>query len=428
VIVPSVDIRGGSAVQLIGGAEQAIDAGDPRPIAERFGRVGEVAVIDLDAALGIGNNSDLIREIVRRVPCRVGGGIRDAKSAIEWLDTGARKVILGTAARPEVLRDLPRDRVIAALDAREGEVVTEGWTKRTGRRVEDRIEELREYVGGFLVTFVEIEGRMTGLPADRIETLAKLASPAKLTIAGGVRAPDDIAIADRFGADAQVGMALYSGAFDLAQGFTACLTSDRPDGLWPTVVCDEGGRSLGLVYSNLASLRKAIELSRGVYYSRSRGGIWIKGEHSGQTQELVRIETDCDRDCLRFVVRQAGSGFCHTGEATCFGALAGLAQTDRTIAARLDGSTPGSYTARLVQEEGLLRSKLLEEADELARAATPEEAAHEAADLVYFALVAARSRGASLESIERELEKRSLRVTRRAGDAKPGTSGMGAIR
>ncbi len=428
MIVPSVDIRGGSAVQLIGGAEQAIDAGDPRPIAERFGLVGEVAVIDLDAALGTGNNRELIREIVRKVPCRVGGGIRDARSAIEWLDAGARKVILGTAARPEVLRELPRDRVIAALDAREGEVVTEGWTKRTGRRVEERIEELREYVGGFLVTFVEIEGRMTGLPADRIASLARLTSPAKLTIAGGVRAPEDIAIADGFGADAQVGMALYSGAFDLAQGFAACLTSDRPDGLWPTVVCDESGRSLGLVYSNLESLRKAIDLGRGVYFSRSRGGLWIKGEQSGQTQELVRIETDCDRDCLRFVVRQAGSGFCHTGEATCFGALTGLAQTDRAIADRLSGSTGGSYTARLVREHGLLRSKLLEEADELARAVTPEEAAHEAADLMYFALVAAQSRGASLDSIERELEKRARRVTRRAGDAKPGTSGAGAIR
>ncbi len=428
MIVPSVDIKGGSAVQLIGGAEQAIDAGDPMPIAERFGLVGEVAVIDLDAALGTGNNREQIREIVRRVPCRVGGGIRDVQSAIEWLDAGARRVILGTAARPEVLRELPRERVIAALDAREGEVVTEGWTKRTGRRVEDRIEELREYAGGFLVTFVEIEGRMTGLPAERIETLTRLASPATLTIAGGVRSPEDIAIADRLGADAQVGMALYSGAFDVAQGFAVCLTSDRPDGLWPTVVCNEGGRSLGLVYSNLESLRKAIELRRGVYFSRSRGGLWVKGEQSGQTQELVRVETDCDRDCLRFVVRQSGSGFCHTGEATCFGMLSGLAQTERTIAQRLSEPAQNSYTARLVREAGLLRSKLLEEADELSRAATPEEAAHEAADLVYFALVAARSRGASLESIERELNSRSLRVTRRAGDAKPGTTGNGERR
>lgn len=418
MIVPSVDIRNGRAVQLIGGETLAIDAGDPVPIACAFGRIGEVAVIDLDAALGTGCNTDVIRSIVRQVPCRVGGGIRDAKTAIEWLDAGARKVILGTAATPEVLRALPRDRVIAALDARDGEVVTEGWTKRTGRTVEERIEELRPCVGGFLVTFVEIEGRMTGLPLDRIARLVRLAAPARLTVAGGVRQPRDVALADELGVDTQVGMALYSGAFDLADGFCAPLRSDRPDGLWPTVVTDPAGRTLGLVYSNLDSVRWALELGQGAYYSRSRGGLWVKGESSGCTQDLLAITADCDRDCLRFTVRQAGDGFCHTGTESCFGSLAGLSALERTIRTRLCDRLSGSYTCRLADDPELLRSKLLEEAQELARSGTADEASHEAADLLYFALVAALSRGASLHSIEMELDRRALLVTRRAGNAK----------
>ncbi|USN98787.1 MAG: phosphoribosyl-ATP diphosphatase [Phycisphaeraceae bacterium] len=423
MIVPSIDLMNGNAVQLVGGKELKIDAGDPRPIADRFGLVGEIAVIDLDAALGKGSNTEVIRDLLGRASCRVGGGIRDVESAIRWLDAGASKVILGTAARPEILRELPKERVIAALDARDGEVVDQGWTRSTGATVEDRIVELREYVGGFLVTFVEREGRMQGLPADRIAQLVELASPARVTVAGGVRTPEDIAVADRAGADTQVGMALYTNTFDVAQGFCAPLRSDRADGLWPTVVTDPSGRALGLVYSNLDSVRAAIEQKRGVYFSRSRDGVWIKGETSGDTQDLLAIAADCDRDALRFTVRQHGRGFCHTGDATCFGPLAGIAALDRTVAARLADAPPGSYTARLIGDPSLLESKLVEEARELCEASTPADAAHEAADVIYFATVAARARGASLEDIERKLDERTRRVTRRPGNAKPDSGG-----
>jgi len=428
VIIPSIDLMNGNAVQLVGGAEKALDAGDPRPIADRFGLVGEVAVIDLDAALGQGSNEPVIRELLERAPCRVGGGIRDAETAVRWLDAGAHRVILGTAARPEVLRDLPRDRVVAALDARDGEVVTEGWTKRTGARVEDRVAELRELVDGFLVTFVEREGRMQGFPLERIERLAELAAPARLTVAGGVRTAGDIAAADRLGADAQVGMALYTGAFDLAEGFCAPLRSDRPDGLWPTIVTDPAGRALGLAYSNTDSLRKAIESRRGVYFSRSRSGLWNKGASSGDTQDLLAIDADCDRDTLRFTVRQHGDGFCHLGTHSCFGAQTGLAALDDTVRRRLADAPAGSYTDRLRIDPALLASKLTEEARELAEAETPDHAAAEAADLIYFATVAARTRGASLEDIERVLDARTLKVTRRPGDAKTRPTGQEAPR
>ena len=158
MIIPSIDLQNGHAVQLIGGREKALDAGDPRPIAERFGRVGEVAVIDLDAALGTGSNQQTILDLLGQAPCRVGGGIRDLETARFWLDAGARKIILGTAAEPELLDQLPRDRVIAALDAVDGEIVVEGWTQKTGRGVLDRMQELKPYVGGFLVT-----NRMLGM-------------------------------------------------------------------------------------------------------------------------------------------------------------------------------------------------------------------------------------------------------------------------
>jgi phosphoribosyl-ATP pyrophosphohydrolase len=407
----------GRAVQLVGGREKVLDAGDPRPIAERFRLAGEIAVIDLDAALGRGSNAAVIRDLLRIAPCRVGGGIRDAGTALEWLDAGAHQVILGTAATPEVLSQLPSERVIAALDADDGEVVVEGWRKRTGRGVAERMKELTGLVGGYLVTFVEREGRLAGVDMERARQLVDHAGGARITFAGGITTAAEIAELDRLGADAQVGMAIYTERLELGAAIAAPLTSDRPDGLWPTVVVDEHGIALGLAWSNLESVCTAVRTRRGVYHSRSRGR-WVKGETSGATQELLRVDLDCDRDALRFAVRQRDPGFCHQGTRTCWGSDRGLTALPRRLNQRAENAPPGSYTRRLLDDAHLLRAKLIEEAGELADAATTGEIAAEAADLFYFASVALVRGGVSLETVADELDRRALRITRRRGDAK----------
>lgn len=420
MIIPSIDLMGGQTVQLVGGREHALDAGDPRPIAERFALAGDVAVVDLDAAIGTGSNAAAIREVLALAPCRVGGGIRDVATAVEWLDAGAAKVVLGTAATPEVLRELPRDRVIAALDADGGEVVVKGWRERTGEAIVDRMRRLEGLVGGFLVTFVEREGRLGGTNMEVVPELVEVAAAggARVTIAGGVTTAQDIARLDELGADAQVGMALYTGRLDLADAIAAPLRSDRPDGLWPTVVVDEAGAALGLAYSSPQSLREAVRTRRGVYHSRRRG-VWVKGETSGCTQELLRIDLDCDRDALRFTVRQSGEGFCHRGTTTCWGHVRGLNALAGRIRGQAARNAPGSYSNRLLRSPDLLRAKLVEEANELAAAASRGDVVAEAADLMYFTLVAMQRAGASLAEVATELDRRALRVTRRPGDAKP---------
>jgi phosphoribosyl-ATP pyrophosphohydrolase len=336
---------------------------------------------------------------------------------VAWLDAGAAKVILGTAAVPEVLRELPRDRVIAALDAWRDEVVVEGWQRPTGRTILERLAEIRDLVGGLLVTFVEQEGRLEGFDLSRVPPLLEAAQGLDVTVAGGVTTLEELAALDRLGADAQVGMAIYTGRLDLADAFAASLVSDRPDGLWPTVVVDESGQCLGLVYSNAASLRAAVDEGRGIYWSRQRG-LWRKGESSGHTQELLKIDPDCDRDALRFTVRQKGGGFCHLGTRSCWGEGRGLAGLARRLAERKRESPPGSYTGRLFGDEGLLRSKLIEEAGELAEAATAREVVGETADVLYFALTAMVRSGVELAEVERELDRRAGKLTRRPGNAK----------
>jgi phosphoribosyl-ATP pyrophosphohydrolase len=412
MIVPSIDISDGRTVQLVGGEDLAIDAGDPRPLLERFAVVGEVAVVDIDAARGEPGNEELIAELCRTHTVRVGGGIRDLATARRWLDRGASKIVIGTAAEPELLSLLPSERVVVALDGRDGDVLTHGWRRSTGRDVIERIEELVPLCGGFLVTFVEREGRLDGTDLDRAAAIVEAAGDRSVTIAGGVATVDEIAALDRLGADAQVGMALYTGRFGLGDATAAVLTSDRPDGLWPTVVADEYGVVLGLAWSSADSLTRAIDTRSGVYESRKRG-TWVKGATSGATQELLAVDVDCDRDALRFTVRQHGSGFCHTGSRTCWGDDHGTGRLARRLGSIAASVDPASNTRRLLGDPTLLAAKLREEAAELAEADDPTAVAAEAADLLYFLLVKTTAFDVSLEAVEAELDRRELRTTRR---------------
>lgn len=412
MLIPPIDLMAGEAVQLIGGKERALSAGDPRPLAEKFGRVGEIAVIDLDAALGQGSNADTIKELLSVAKCRVGGGIRSVDAAIDWLDAGAHKVILGTAATPEVLGELPADRTIVALDSFDGEVVTHGWTKGTGARVEDKLAELRDFTSGFLLTFVEREGKMLGTDTETMKRYLAAAGDARITFAGGIKSAEEIGMIHVLGADAQVGMALYTDEFSVADAIAATMRSDRADGLWPTVVTNGRGQTLGLAYSNTESLNVSVETGDVHYWSRSRG-LWHKGATSGSTQRLLAVDSDCDDDTLRFTVSQDGRGFCHLDQTTCFGDLDGLAELERVLVDRMHDAPEGSYTRRLLDDPSLLAEKLTEETAELIEATDRGDVIHEAADVLFFVLTRLAAEGVSLHEVEAELDRRSLKVTRR---------------
>lgn len=206
--------------------------------------------------------------------------------------------------------------------------------------------------------------------------------------------------------------------YPLVDFLVPTLQTDRQDGLYATLVVDTNGKSLGLVYSSVKSISEAIKTGTGVYQSRKHG-LWYKGQTSGATQTLLKVDVDCDADCLQFVVEQAGTGFCHLGTSTCFGQDQGLSSLMSTLKDRLANAPEGSYTKRIFNDESLLNAKIKEEAEELTEATTKEEIAWECADLLYFALARCVKYGVSLGEIEKNLDMKSLKVTRRKGDAKP---------
>ncbi|KAJ8523722.1 hypothetical protein ON010_g17396 [Phytophthora cinnamomi] len=205
---------------------------------------------------------------------------------------------------------------------------------------------------------------------------------------------------------------------DAALSFVQCLRTDRPDGLFTTVVADEAGVALGLVYSSAESILAAVSSGRGVYYSRSRGGLWKKGESSGNAQKLIQIDMDCDSDALRFTVNQTGAGFCHLNTRTCWGRDGGLRALESMLFSRHAHAPAGSYTKRLFDDSELLRNKLVEEAQELAEAESIPDVAGEAADVMYFAMVRCVAAGCKLSDVEKMLDKRALKVKRRPGNSK----------
>ncbi len=199
----------------------------------------------------------------------------------------------------------------------------------------------------------------------------------------------------------------------LTESLSLMLSSDRPDGLWPTLITDQLGTALGLAYSNRESLQHAIQTRTGVYWSRSRNELWLKGKSSGATQELLGIALDCDSDCLRFRVRQQPPGFCHRETYTCFGAERNIQAVIARLSDRILGADEKSFTRKLANDGPMLEAKLLEEAKELADATSPADIAWEAADVLYFSLVKLVNAGVSLDEVYRELARRMNRIVRR---------------
>ena len=185
MIIPSIDLMNGKAVQLRQGKEKVLERDNVLDLVLEFRKYGEIAIIDLDAAFGKGDNLDLIKKICKIADCRVGGGIRTIEKANDILQAGAKKIIIGTKATPKFLEQLPKDRVMVAIDTKDGYIVNQGWTIKTKKTPKDLIKELEPYCCGFLFTDVDREGLMKGIDFSKIKKLKELTKN-KLTVAGGI--------------------------------------------------------------------------------------------------------------------------------------------------------------------------------------------------------------------------------------------------
>ncbi|MEK6949859.1 MAG: bifunctional phosphoribosyl-AMP cyclohydrolase/phosphoribosyl-ATP diphosphatase HisIE [Nanoarchaeota archaeon] len=405
MIIPSIDLMDGKAVQLRQGKEKVLERENVLELAKEFSKYGEIAVIDLDAAMGKGSNLELIKKICKIADCRVGGGIRTIEKANEILQAGAKKIIIGTKAAPEFLKQLPKGRVIAAVDTKDGYVVTKGWTQKTKQKPEELIKKLEPYCSGFLFTNVDKEGLMQGIDFGIVKKL-KAITKNNLTVAGGISSIEDIKKLESLGVDSQLGMALYKGKIKLDEAFISLLDFKKNDGLIPTIAQDDKKQVLMLAFSNKESLLRTFKTGKATYYSRSRKKLWKKGETSGNYQEILRVKYDCDKDTLLFIVRQKNVA-CHKGRYSCFEdeefTLEGLYEV---IADKILNPKEGSYTSKIASDEKKIKAKIKEECNEVLNYRDSDNLVWEIADLFYFVMVIMAKKGIALDDIKNELWRR----------------------
>jgi phosphoribosylformimino-5-aminoimidazole carboxamide ribotide isomerase len=220
MLIPSIDLMGGKIVQLVQGKRKALEFDNFEEWIDRFSKYPLVQLIDLDAAMGRGDNRDLVRDLVSQLPCQVGGGIRSLDAAKAILDAGARRLIFGSALicqsaineafAHDAAKQLGAEKLVFAADCRDGHVAIKGWQEYTAIIAIDMLRALEPFCSAFLYTHIDTEGLLRGLPLETVRELRN-ATSRQLIVAGGIRSEEEVAELDAMGVDAVVGMAIYQG-------------------------------------------------------------------------------------------------------------------------------------------------------------------------------------------------------------------------
>lgn len=220
MIIPCIDLMDGKVVQLVQGRDKALEGDAPLEMLRKFAAFPEIQVIDLDAAMGKGENSGLVEMVASRAKCRVGGGVRTPDRAKRLVDLGAYRVIVGTAAFTPAIKEIAAavgpERILIALDSKGGKIVVKGWQEATNYTAEEIIGSLEPYCSGFLCTYVDKEGMLQGTDLDWFRRL-RAATKHEITAAGGITTLDDVRALLDMNVHAALGMAIYTGRLDLAE-------------------------------------------------------------------------------------------------------------------------------------------------------------------------------------------------------------------
>jgi phosphoribosylformimino-5-aminoimidazole carboxamide ribonucleotide (ProFAR) isomerase len=224
MVIPCIDLMGRKVVQLVGGREdsKALELPDPIAVLEKFRSYLEIQVIDLDSAMGRAGQPDIVRELAARKLCRVGGGIRTVERAVEALEWGAHKIIVGSAAflggvvnhefLTQISRAVPREKLIVAVDSLGGRIAVHGWREVLPIRSRDALAELEPYCSEFLATYIDAEGKLQGTNLEWFREL-RARTPLPITAAGGITTDEEISALDALGIHAALGMAIYRKVF-----------------------------------------------------------------------------------------------------------------------------------------------------------------------------------------------------------------------
>lgn len=332
--------------------------GCPFKIAKKISTLGVIQVIDIDRACNTGSNKQIIKDLARKYHIYNGGGIRTYDDAVEMLNAGCKRVILGTAA-DTLQHQIASNRIIIALDINdEGYIMTHGRHKTSTKHIKD-ITMKDEMM--YSITLHNNEGSSNGLTDNQLNLIPSGKSNS-IAIAGGINTLEDVKLLWKHNFIAQLGNAIHTNQFTMGDLFVMSLSnkaslmtdcsscnnncnslsndssnynpvsnnniglsvnnnissSDNVSSsnssnntkdhvthnktpLYPIVVCDQYKNLLGLVYGNKDTIKKSIDQKRAIFWSRSRQQEWYKGETSGNVFNVISVSADCDRDAIHYV-------------------------------------------------------------------------------------------------------------------------------
>lgn len=429
MVISSIDLKDGHVVQLKNGKELVLQRDDADALINEFNKYGEVAVIDLDAAMGHTNpkgdtvNTALLKSLLRKGNVRTGGGVRSVKRAKLLISLGAEKVIIGSSAwkknpennsdvlntefLEELVSAIGKQRIIIGVDALNGKIAVKGWTETINVPLIEGAKLAEKYCSELLFTCVEKEGCMQGTNLEMAKELRNAVN-CRVVVAGGVSSEDEIETLEKMHCDVQLGMALYTGKVSLKNAFVRCLNWEKANGMIPVIAQDYRSMEVFMMgFANKEAVEKSFDTGKLTFFSRTRNALWTKGETSGHFLDVVKMRADCDRDTILATVKPNG-GACHTGSWTCFSSepdeKSTLERLYGTIEERFANPRPGSYTATLDNKR--VREKVEEEAEELCEADGKDEVTWEAADLLYFVSVLMYKEGVAWQDVYDELDRR----------------------
>lgn len=231
LVIPSIDLMDGKVVRLLRGDPRQArfydDIGDPVTIAKTWESMGAqlIHVVDLDAALGRGDNVRIMKEIISavKIPIQVGGGIRSIERARQLISLGAGRIVIGSLAFKDVnalealLDEVGPERIVVALDHSMGIVMIDGWRENTGMRLREAAKMFIDMgVSFLLITSIQRDGSLTGPDIENLRKVLDL--NARVMASGGIRCLEDIMALKELGVyGVIVGRALYEGRLDLRE-------------------------------------------------------------------------------------------------------------------------------------------------------------------------------------------------------------------
>lgn len=384
--------------------------GDHRRAMEKISIFPDVLVIDLDGAFGHKKtkNRSIIKRLGKKYCIYTGGGLRTMEDIDDVLKSSIRRCVIASADDTLIVQ-VPKERLIVEISVNEhNEVLIHGRQTNTHVSIIVRINELIQIgVHAISITFVRTEGCLAGIPRRQIqELMVQIPSQIeKIYIAGGITTLDDLEYLWSFSrVIPQLGSAIWKEKLSIGHIFNSMIDFDD-QGLVSAVIQDINGLVKGLCYLNRQAIEKTCEERKLYRYSRKFNRILMKGETSGNIQNIIQINIDCDSDALLITV-DSKKPFCHSGDHTCFnsqisikGNLAVLADH---VKMKIDSD---SYSGKMQRNPQLALVKVMEEFWEV-MVSHQENQVSECSDLLVHFIMYLNGIGVSLQDIFNELNAR----------------------